>query len=318
VLLALGGPLFSSLASAAVCDRIVLPQPGGVTHDYQVVVGEMRRVTCLLGGSDCSPDIPWHTHYSPQGRPPAYGACVRSRAQGQPWQDDWFYIPASGCDGKGDGDTLEVYSGPGNDRVAAMLGRYEEPMDPWSPFPGQDKPFYCTADGTELFQVARNVPVAIVENYAGPRLTVFLGSGRDQFYGSDREDTVYSNTRVQTLYRPYPWSFPILRVDSPADYSRDELCGLGGNDILVGDRDPATPGENHQEYIIGGSGFDRCYGDVPPALIPSTTTASEGSIDGRDTLNCEYQRQAAAGRTVDPALCSIGVSSPYRWRQWND
>lgn len=313
-LLALVGPFLMSAAGAAVCDRIVLPQPGGVTHDYQVVLGEMRRVTCFSFDYRCNPDHPWDNHFYPQGSPPVYGACVRSRPRGQDWQDDWFYIPATGCDGAGDADTLEIHTGPGHDRVTAMLDRYQEPLDHLSPYPMQYKPFYCTADGTELFGVPRNVTVAMFENLSGPRFKVFLGAGRDQFYGSDREDTVYSNTRVESWYRPNPWSFPILRVDSPADHSRDELCGLGGNDVLIGDRDPANSSVNAQEYIVGGNGFDQCYGDVPPALMGTPSTASEGSIDGRDDLHCEYQRQGRAGRIADPNQCGAARSSPYRWR----
>lgn len=298
--------LASSAASASICDTLVLPHPAGAALDYQVVIGEARE-------RDCSNPRLAHCRYVPAPRK-QYGVCVRSRAPGQPWPVDWDFLPAPGCDGKDDSHTLRLFTGPGNDQVSAMLERYIEVADPWAPPPQLLVPMLCDAAIETTPGVIRNHTVGLFEMLEGPLLEVHLGAGRDYFYGSQRADTAYSNTRVQTRVRTSPFLPWTIRVDSPADHSSDVLCGMGGDDVLVGDRDPVTgTSSNHYETLIGNGGRNQCHGDVPPlfASVPSAT--GEAATDGADLLHCWHQRQGLPGRRADRNLCSLDLSNPKRW-----
>lgn len=272
----------ASGALAEVCDTLFF----GPKED-QVVVGEIRWCNPLFGS--CL----WNS-YNPQ----RYGVCYRSRPSGSHhWEGadrDWRAVVLWGCTGAGSDKVMEIRTGGGDDRLTAMLTRYEE-IDYW----GRVVPFECGTLGD------RRVAIKEIVHWNAPRLRAYMGSGTDRFYGSDHDDEAYSNDSELVFDG---WRF---RLRAYADKGNDILCGLGGDDILVGDEDNSV----YKETLIGGSGYDACFGDGMP-LSGGLSGPAEALVDGRDFLDCEIQRNGRAGRQTQRGyLCGPAYASPYNWRR---
>jgi hypothetical protein len=74
-----------------------------------------------------------------------------------------------------------------------------------------------------------------------------MGTGSDTAHGSGNDDDLFSN---------YPGTVIPFNL-TPPDSSEDTLCGWGGDDDLVGDKDDS---DTYQEFLGGGSGTNSCNG----------------------------------------------------------